>query len=108
MALYACQTAKTFDDGLRIAVTHGGDSTGAIAGNMPGLIDPAVVMGHRRSGMIACADVINRLVKDHSQLVRETEAARFVRGQSRELIRHPAGRPSCAATHGSIGNRRIR
>lgn len=49
IALYACLAGKTFDDALQIAVLHGGDSdsTGAIAGNMMGLIDPLAALTHR-------------------------------------------------------------
>lgn len=49
IALYACLTGNCFEKALAIAVTHGGDSdsTGSIAGNMLGLLDPATVLRHR-------------------------------------------------------------
>lgn len=48
IAIYAARAAKGFQDGLRIAVTHSGDSdsTGAIAGNLLGLLYPDEVMHH--------------------------------------------------------------
>jgi len=70
IALYACLCAKDFDHGLQIAVTHGGDSdsTGAIAGNMLGLIDPHAALVHRWAGAIECADVITRLTRDYLRI----------------------------------------
>lgn len=77
IALYACLAAKDFEHGLKIAVTHSGDSdsTGAIAGNMLGLIDPAAVLRHRWASIIECADIITRLVQDHIALARDRGAA---------------------------------
>ena len=48
IALRACCVADNFENGLRIAVTHGGDSdsTGAIAGNLLGLIYPKEIFNH--------------------------------------------------------------
>ena len=70
IALYACLCARDLEDGLRIAVTHGGDSdsTGAIAGNMLGLLDPAAVRAHPWAGAIECADRIAVLVRDQVAL----------------------------------------
>jgi ADP-ribosyl-[dinitrogen reductase] hydrolase len=77
IALYACLAAKTFDDALQIAVLHSGDSdsTGAIAGNMMGLIDPLAALKHRWAPVIEGADVITRLVRDHLRLEHEHDGA---------------------------------
>lgn len=77
IALYACLAGKTFEESQQIAVIHGGDSdsTGAIAGNMLGLIDPAALLRHRWAGLVECADTITRLVHDHLHLDREIDAA---------------------------------
>ncbi len=66
VALYAALTAQDFEDGLRIAVTHTGDSdsTGAVAGNLLGMIYPDQVLSHRWAWQIECADLINRLARD--------------------------------------------
>ncbi len=66
IALYGCLAGKSFDEGLQIAVLHGGDSdsTGAIAGNMLGLIDPAAALRHPWAETVETADVISRLVAD--------------------------------------------
>ena len=77
IALYACLTGKTFDDALQIAVLHSGDSdsTGAIAGNMMGLIDPLAALKHRWAPVIEGADIINRLVRDYLRLEHEHDGA---------------------------------
>lgn len=77
IALYACLAGKTFDESLQIAVLHGGDSdsTGAIAGNMLGLIDPAAVLHHRWAAIIEGADIIARLVRDYLLFQNEAGAA---------------------------------
>jgi ADP-ribosylglycohydrolase len=66
IALYAALTASSFEEGLRIAVTHGGDSdsTRAIAGGLLGLVYPAEVMAHSWRREIECADLIDRLARD--------------------------------------------
>lgn len=66
IALYAVLAAETFEEGVRIAVTHGGDSdsTGAIAGNLLGLMYSDEVLNLRWAWQIECADVINRLARD--------------------------------------------
>lgn len=66
IALYAARVATGLEHGLRIAVTHSGDSdsTGAIAGNLLGLMFPAEVMGHDWRRRIECADLIDRLAAD--------------------------------------------
>jgi len=66
IALYAARAATGFEHGLRIAVTHSGDSdsTGAIAGNLLGLMFPDQVMAHPWRGQIECADLIDRLAGD--------------------------------------------
>lgn len=77
VALYSCLTGKSLDDALQIAVLHGGDSdsTGAIAGNMLGLMDPSAVLKHHWSSNIEGADIISRLVKDYLHLKHESGAA---------------------------------
>jgi ADP-ribosyl-[dinitrogen reductase] hydrolase len=54
IALYACLAGESFEDALRMAVTHSGDSdsTGAIAGNMLGLMAPDQVLGHRWTAQV--------------------------------------------------------
>lgn len=66
IALYAASAAADFEEGLRIAVTHGGDSdsTGAVVGNLLGLIYPDQVLSHRWAWQIECADLISRLARD--------------------------------------------
>ena len=66
IALCAALSATGFEHGLRIAVTHSGDSdsTGAIAGNLLGLMFPSEVMSHPWRGQIECADLIDRLSGD--------------------------------------------
>ncbi|TDE40007.1 ADP-ribosyl-(dinitrogen reductase) hydrolase [Antarcticimicrobium sediminis] len=82
IALYACVAGKSFDDALQIAVLHGGDSdsTGAIAGNMLGLIDPAAVLQHRWASAIQGADIMARLVHDYLLLKNENEGAELLVG----------------------------
>ena len=77
IALYACLAGKSFDQVLQIAVLHGGDSdsTGAIAGNMIGLIDPAAALTHRWATVIEGADLISRLLRDVLRLDHETFGA---------------------------------
>lgn len=52
--------------GLRIAVTHSGDSdnTAAIAGNLLGLRFADEVMAHDWRRQVACADLIDRIAGD--------------------------------------------
>ncbi|AGI73885.1 putative dual specifity protein phosphatase/ADP-ribosylation/crystallin J1 family protein-fusion protein [Octadecabacter arcticus 238] len=77
IALYACLAGKTFDNALQIAVLHSGDSdsTGAIAGNMMGLIDPLSTLKHRWALVIEGADIITRLVRDYLRLEHEHDGA---------------------------------
>jgi ADP-ribosylglycohydrolase/protein-tyrosine phosphatase len=76
IALYACLVGKTFDDALQIAVRHGGDSdsTGAIAGNMMGLIDPVATQNHRWAPVIEGVDIIGRLARDYLLLEHESDS----------------------------------
>ena len=76
IALYACLCARSFDHGLQVAVLHSGDSdsTGAIAGNMLGLIEPAAALQHKFAGTIECVDIITRIVLDYLSLRRESGA----------------------------------
>jgi ADP-ribosylglycohydrolase len=71
IALYAARVATGFEEGLRIAVTHSGDSdsTGAIAGNLLGLLFPEQVMAHVWRTRIECADLIDRLASDLCDVV---------------------------------------
>ncbi|EYD74036.1 hypothetical protein Rumeso_04407 [Rubellimicrobium mesophilum DSM 19309] len=53
-------------------MTHGGDSdsTGAIAGNLLGLLYPQEVMAHPWRREIECADVMERLARDIGACLR--------------------------------------
>ena len=77
IALYACLTGNSFEEALAIAVTHGGDSdsTGAIAGNMLGLLDPAAVLRHRWAEIVEGSDLVTRLVRDFRHLSSDIDAA---------------------------------
>lgn len=77
IALYACLAGKSFDESLQIAVLHGGDSdsTGAIAGNMLGLLDPSAALKHPWASVIEGADIITRLVRDYLCLEHESGSA---------------------------------
>lgn len=76
IALYAALASRSFEEGLRIAVTHSGDSdsTGAIAGNLLGLLYPQQVMEHRWRREIECADLIDRLARDLDTAGRKPQA----------------------------------
>ena len=77
IALYACLAGETFEEALLIAATHGGDSdsTGAIAGNMLGLLDPAAVLQHRWAEIVEGADIISQLVRDYRAFSSDSSAA---------------------------------
>lgn len=77
IALYACLCARSFEEGLQIAVLHSGDSdsTGAIAGNMLGLIEPTAALQHRFASTIECADIIKRMVMDYSSIAGDAGTA---------------------------------
>ncbi|WP_050521788.1 ADP-ribosylglycohydrolase family protein [Pseudorhodobacter wandonensis] len=77
IALYACLTGNSFEEALAIAVTHGGDSdsTGAITGNMLGLLDPAAVLRHRWPEIVEGSDLVTRLVRDFRRLSSDIDAA---------------------------------
>ncbi len=77
IALYACLAGKSVDDSFQISVMHSGDSdsTGAIAGNMLGLVDPAAVLNHRWASSIEGADIISGLVHDALRLRHDRENA---------------------------------
>lgn len=66
IALYSALATSSLEDGLLCAVTHGGDSdsTGAIAGNLLGLIYPDDAFDHPWSAQIECRDLILRLGSD--------------------------------------------
>jgi len=63
-------------------VMHGGDSdsTGAIAGNMLGLMDPAAVLNHRWAPVVEASDIITRLVRDHLRLRHDPDAVEEMTG----------------------------
>jgi len=77
IALYACLAAKGFEQALQIAVTHSGgsDSTGAIAGNMLGLLYPDQVLKHSWTKQVECGDLISMLVTSYSRVLRLTQTA---------------------------------
>ena len=81
IALYAVLCADSFESGLRIAVTHGGDSdsTGAIAGNMLGLIYPDEVFAHEWAGEVGGREIIARLAIDLVQVGDWNEASARLR-----------------------------
>jgi len=66
IALYSALATSNLEDGLRCAVTHSGDSdsTGAIAGNLLGLLYPDEVFEHPWSNQIECRDLILRIARD--------------------------------------------
>lgn len=66
IALYCSLAAEDLESGLRMAVMHGGDSdsTGAIAGNMLGLLFSEQVFQHPWSRQVECADLIADLARD--------------------------------------------
>lgn len=66
IALYSVLAANGFEHGLRIAVTHSGDSdsTGAIAGNLLGLCYPDEVLAHRWRTQLECLDLIEVIAHD--------------------------------------------
>lgn len=66
IALYSALATSNLEDGLRCAVTHSGDSdsTGAIAGNLLGLLYPDQVFEHPWSGKIECRDLILQIALD--------------------------------------------
>lgn len=66
IALYAALASSSFEEGLRIAVEHSGDSdsTGAIAGNLLGLMYPDEVMAHPWRREIECPDLIDQIARD--------------------------------------------
>lgn len=63
VALYAALCAHNFEHGLRIAVTHSGDSdtTGAIAGNLLGLMFPDELRSHPWTANVECRDIIHEV-----------------------------------------------
>jgi len=66
IALYAALNGRDFEDGLRIAVTHSGDSdsTGAIAGNLLGIFYPDQVLEHRWAREVGGRHLIGPLALD--------------------------------------------
>lgn len=74
IAIYAARVATGFEHGLRVAVTHSGDSdsTAAIAGNLLGLMFSKEVMEHEWRRQIECADLIDRIAGDLHAAKRPT------------------------------------
>jgi ADP-ribosyl-[dinitrogen reductase] hydrolase len=66
IALYAVLHAKSFDEGLQMALIHSGDSdsTAAMAGNLLGLLFTDEVMKHPLMPFVECGDLIDRLARD--------------------------------------------
>lgn len=66
IALYAAMCADSFEQGLQIAVTHSGDSdsTGAIAGNMLGLLFPNQVFSHPWAQQVGGREMLAQLAVD--------------------------------------------
>lgn len=64
IALRACRTARDLEQGLVAAVTHGGDSdsTGAIAGNLLGVMFPDQVFRHRWHDEVEGAEILDALL----------------------------------------------
>ncbi|MCF1708703.1 ADP-ribosylglycohydrolase family protein [Tabrizicola sp. J26] len=64
IAIYAALAGRDFWHGLQIAVTHSGDSdsTGAIAGNLLGLLYPDQAQASRTQ--LECSDLIARIARD--------------------------------------------
>lgn len=68
IAVYAARVGRDVEHGLQIAVTHSGDSdsTGAVAGNLLGLLHPVETLNHRWRSDIECADLIDRIARDNA------------------------------------------
>ena len=64
ISLRACCVADNFENGLRIAVTHGGgsDSAGAIAGNLLGLIFSKEIFNHPWHKDVEGIDLLDGLI----------------------------------------------
>jgi len=76
MGVYCALTADTFEEGVILAVNHGGDSdsTGSIAGNLLGLIHGPEAIPARWLAPLELRDVIEA-VADDLAAVREWELA---------------------------------
>jgi ADP-ribosyl-[dinitrogen reductase] hydrolase len=76
IALYACLAGECFEHALQIAVRHGGDSdsTGAIAGNMLGLMEPEAALYRRWAEIVEGADIFSRLARDFHRLSSDRDA----------------------------------
>ena len=66
IALYACLATKNLDSGLQCAIIHSGDSdsTGAIAGNLLGVMYPNEVFTHPLLCNLGGRDIIEQLALD--------------------------------------------
>ncbi|WP_136686017.1 ADP-ribosylglycohydrolase family protein [Falsirhodobacter xinxiangensis] len=66
IAVYSARVARDVTHGLQIAVTHSGDSdsTGAMAGNLLGLLHPTDVLRHEWRSELECTDLIDRIARD--------------------------------------------
>ncbi|MDH2328832.1 ADP-ribosylglycohydrolase family protein [Cereibacter sp. SYSU M97828] len=72
IAVYSARVARDAAHGLQVAVTHSGDSdsTGAMAGNLLGLLRPDEVLRHRWLRDLECADIIDRIARDLAKAAR--------------------------------------
>jgi ADP-ribosylglycohydrolase len=70
VGLYAALTARDFDDGIRLAVNHSGDSdsTGAIAGNLLGALLGVEAIGPHWLAELELRPVIERIAQDLASL----------------------------------------
>ena len=66
IALYACLATKNLDSGLQCAIIHSGDSdsTGAIAGNLLGVLYPYEVFAHPLLHNLGGRNIIEQLAVD--------------------------------------------
>lgn len=77
IAVHAALVAEDFAQGIRIAVSHSGDSdsTGAIAGNILGLMYPDQVCRHPLADKIECADRIAWIAEDLARFSAPAEVS---------------------------------
>ena len=88
IALYSALATSDLESGLHCAVFHSGDSdsTGAIAGNLLGLLYPEQAFEHRWSEQIECRETILRLANDLIEVRYWSDEAIY-----ENLARYPAG-----------------
>lgn len=75
IALYAALATENLEDGLRVAVLHSGDSdsTGAIAGNLLGLLYPEETLRHDWGSEIECREWICCMPYDLQRVMSASE-----------------------------------